>query len=214
MKNIITVMSAAIALFSLNANAQTGKGFVELGAGSTKANLTAPARTTTDDTSSSFTLLGGYMMNTNWGFEGGYADLGKVSLSTSGSLSGTLFGSPFTSTTGTFSSENKASGYLLGLRGVLPINDKFSVVARGGFLSWTTDLTVSSAGRVTYRGTTTPLGGSTKRSFTGTDNYIGLQASYAINDKLAIGLGYTQYKLSGDIDTTVNNTDVFLKMSF
>jgi OOP family OmpA-OmpF porin len=212
MKKAIILVSSALAL-SLPAMAQVSGGFLELGAGATKANITVPANFTASENSTGVSFLGGYMVNQYFGAEVGYADLGKASLSTTANVNSTLYGKPFVFN-GTATAEGKSTGLLAGIRLVVPVNDKFSLGARAGLMSWTTDVTTSANVAWTYDGAAYAANTAAKKSYTGSDAYYGIRASYALTNSVALGLGYTQYKLGGDIDTKVNATDIFLTYRF
>ncbi len=193
--------------------AQMGSGFMEVGAGATKTIVTIPAGLTPNDTSTGASILGGYMYNKNVGAEVGYVDLGKPNVSATANVNTTLYGQPLIFN-GTATVEGKATGFLAGVRLSMPLNDKLSFGARVGLMSWTTDVTASANAALTYGTTTTAANVSQKRTFTGTDAYYGLRASYSMTDNVSLSLGYTMYKLVNDLDAKVNATDLYLTYRF
>lgn len=153
------------------------------------------------------------MFNPNIGVEAGYLDMGKASISASGSGSGTLYGKSLTYN-GTLGVEAKATGFLVGVRGVLPVSEQFSVSARAGLLNWTTDATAKVSGTGTYDGTAFSASASAKKSYSGTDAYVGIRGSYSFTKQISAGIGYTQYRLGGDVSTDASNVDINVAYRF
>lgn len=75
---------------------------------------------TNDDSDTGFKLYGGYKFNKHFALEGGYFDLGKFGFTATTAPAGTLDGSI------------KLRGVNLDAVGILPINEKFSVLGRFG----------------------------------------------------------------------------------
>ena len=85
----------------------------------TGSGLTAAA-IVDEDVSHGHKIFGGYQFNKNLAVEGGYFDLGKFGY--------TLYTSP----AGTLSGDIKLKGYNLDVVGLLPVTEKFSLLARLG----------------------------------------------------------------------------------
>lgn len=187
--------------------------FIEAAVGSSKFRLDAPAGVDVGSSSVSYSLFGGYMFNKNFGLEGGYLDLGKAGVSSSGAFSGNLYGKPLT-VTGTVNADGRPTGLALGARGALPINARFSLTGRAGVYIWTLDANLSASAAGTYDGAAFAANSVVKKSYTGSDGYIGLGANYNVNKQLAVGLGYTYYKLGGDVGVTADNWDFHVNYRF
>jgi OOP family OmpA-OmpF porin len=186
--------------------------FAEAAVGTTKFKVDGSSGWNMDDKDTSYSVLGGYMFNDYFGAEAGYLNLGKASGSITGNLSGTLYGRALV-VNGTVRAEGDATGWLLGIRGVLPINDRFSLNGRVGIYKWDSDVkaTVSAAG--TWGGTPIAANGSASQSYSGSDAYYALGAAYNIHKQVTIGVGYSNYKL-GKINTKADNWQVNLNYRF
>ncbi|GAA0853832.1 porin family protein [Aliiglaciecola litoralis] len=115
-----------------------------------------------DDDKDAYQFLGGYQFNSYFAIEGSYVDFGE-------------YGSDVASV--------DTDGYTLGLKGILPISDRFSVHAKLGQL-W-------------YE--------STLNTFNFSDNnedeglFTGLGVAYALTPSLSVSFDYTLY--DADLDT-------------
>lgn len=209
-------IAAAIFGVSLGGNAFANDfgPYVEAAVGSTKFKVDASAGWVVKDTDTSFSIVGGYMLNPNIGVEGGYLSLGKASVSANGAFNGSVNGKSLIVTSAAVNADAAATGYVLGLRGVLPVNDQFSVSGRVGLYNWSvaTKLSVSAAG--TYGGTAFSGATSFSDTYTGSDAYFGIGANYKIDKNKSIGAAYTTYRLGGDIKTDATNLDVHFIVNF
>lgn len=194
------------------ASAQGAGGFVEGTVGFGKFDLGNTSGWTVDDKDTSWGLTAGYMLNNNFGIEAGYRDLGSASASTSGTVSGTYYGKPF-SATGTLNASGDADGWLLGVRLNLPVNDKFSVNARAGLYNWNADVNAVASGSLTYDGTAYAGNVSASKKFSGTDPYYGIGANYNITKQLGVGIGYSRFDLD-DIGVKNDSWDINLQYRF
>lgn len=212
MKKKLSIALSTIA-FTSAAFAQAQGGFFEGSVGNTSLKIDAPGAASKKESDTSFSLLGGYMFHPNLGVEAGYVDLGKGGANYSGTVSGYVYGSLLTFT-GTVGLEAKATGFPIGLRGVMPISEKFKLGARLGILSWNVDTKATVSGSGTYGSQSFSGTGSASKSFTGSDAYIGVSGSYEITKQWSAGLGFTQYRLGGDVKTDVQNLDVNVTYRF
>lgn len=181
-----TIGTAAIfaaALLSTQALAADGTGFY-LGAsvGQSKAQdgCTGLAGTgiTCDDTDTAFSIFGGYQVNTNFGVELGYTDLGKVTASGFGA---------------TASFKSKAIE-LLGV-GTYPINPQFDVYGKLGFFRWNLDANASGPG------------GSFSESDSGTDLTFGFGVKYHFTQNVGMRVQWQRYDNIGN-EATTGTSDV------
>lgn len=209
MKKIVLVGMASTLI---SASAFAAGPFVEAAVGSTKFNVNGASGWNMNDRDTSFGVLGGYMVNDNFGLEGGYLDLGKVSGSITGNLSGNLYGRALL-VNGTITAKGDAKGWVLGVRGDLPINDKFSLNGRVGIYNWDSDVNVSVSAAGTWGGTAIAAAGSASQSFSGSDAYYGIGAKYNVNKQVTIGLGYSHYKL-GKVESKADNLELNVKYRF
>jgi OOP family OmpA-OmpF porin len=211
MKKLVFV-GLATALMSSGLLAADQGAFVEAAVGQTKFKVDGSSGWNMNDKDTSWSVLGGYMVNNNLGFEAGYLDLGKVSGSITGNLSGNLYGRALV-VNGTVTANGDAKGWVLGVRGDLPINEKFSLNGRVGLYQWESDVkaTLSAAG--TWGGTAVAANGSASQSYKGSDTYYGLGAKYAVSKQVAIGFGYSNYKL-GKVEAKADNWDLNVNYRF
>jgi hypothetical protein len=103
-------------------------GFVEGSVGATSFSSSNFSGFNVGKTSTSWGLTGGYMFNNNVGLEAGYLDLGNVSGTTASLAAGTYTanGKTLVVTTATSASlKGNSTGWLLGVRGNLPLNNQF-----------------------------------------------------------------------------------------
>jgi OOP family OmpA-OmpF porin len=201
----------ATAFTAQSATAQATGFFVEGTAGYGKFDLGNTSGWTVDDKDSNWGLTGGYMFTPYFGVEGGYRDLGSASGST-GTYSGTIYGRLAT-VTGTINASSDADGWLLGIRGNLPINNRFAIYGRVGWYRWDADLRASVAGTLTWGGTVYTVGTTASSSESGTDPYYGLGMVYSLTPQVGIGIGYTHFRLK-DIDVKNDSFDVNLGYKF
>ena len=176
-----TVVTAAIfaaALLSTQALAADGAGFyLGAGVGQSKAKdaCTGLAGTgiTCDDKGTAFSIFGGYQVNTNFGVELGYTDLGKATASGFGA-------------TASF----EAKGFELVGVGTYPINPQFDVYGKLGFFRWDLDFSASGPG------------GSLSQSESGTDLTFGFGVQYIFTENFGIRVQWQRYNDIGNKATT------------
>ncbi len=87
-------------------------------------------------TSTGAKLSGGYQFNENVGLEASYVNLGKFTMSSSGTFGG---GAPFTA-----SGRDKVSGFSVDIVRTWPITPKFGALGRVGVFRWTLDDSTSA----------------------------------------------------------------------
>lgn len=184
--------------------------YADIGVGQSKADLNASSGFTVDDTDTSYSIGVGYNVNKYISVEGGYLKLGKAKLSTSGTVSGTYYGAPF-SATGTLNASAEVDGFYLGPVVRLPVSDKFEVFGRAGAYFWNLDTVASASGSLTYAGTVYAGGVTAKATKDGTDAYYGVGANYKLNDRVSVGLDWTRFDIDG---TDVDNIGARVKVSF
>lgn len=183
-------------------------GIVELG--QSEVDISAPAGVSVDNKDTSYSLGAGYRFNDYVSVEGGYLDLGEVSASGSGTLSGTYYGTPFTAT-GTFSAQSDAKGWFLGPKFTLPLSKQMDLYGKVGYYFWDSDTTATFTGSVTFGGVTYSGGGSAKVTDSGDDPYYGLGLAYRFTDRIGIQAGFTRYSVQ---DTDVDNLALGLTFKF
>jgi len=207
MKNKLNTALAAlfVATASMTATAtEVGGTYVTAGAWNVKADLnsdiTLVAGVTVDDedTVASFTV--GYQVDENLAVEGGVISSGEVSVSYTGSGSGTYLGKAYSySADGSVKAETDTS-YTLGLKYSSPINDKFDVYGKLGMLFWDLEYSVTGNNTFTYDGTAYSIGGVFAKD-DGSDVYYGIGTSYAVTEDAAINAEFMKSEVDGaDID--------------
>jgi OOP family OmpA-OmpF porin len=114
-------------------------------------------------TDTAFKIFGGYQFGNNLGVELGYIDMGEIS---------TIAPGPDTYTVA-------LSGFDVFAVGILPIGNKFSLFGKLGFISWSSDATVTLAGVGTGKASESDIdlayGLGAKYNFT---RNFGVQAEY------------------------------------
>lgn len=123
----------------------------------------------------------GYKFNENFAVEGGYADLGEASYSS-------------TYSGGSANAHVKASGPIIAAVGIMPINESFSVFGKLGVINAKVEADLNATGP----------GGSATGSSNSTDlkpNW-GAGVTYNINNQLGIRAEYEQFRNLGDSNTT------------
>ncbi len=140
MKKLIKVSVVSLAIIASPAMAQGF--FVEGTLGQSKVDVGNTGSWTANNKDTSYGLSAGYMVNDYFGVEAGYRDLGKASLSATGTFSGSVYGRSYTVTNPSYSAS--ATGWEVGPRVRFPINDQFSLTGRAGWFSWTAKETFSA----------------------------------------------------------------------
>lgn len=119
-----------------------------------------------DDSDTSWKIYGGYEVSPNLALEGGWIDLGEYSASGFG---------------GTISTDS--DGFFVNGKGILPLNEAFSVFGKVGFLFWDTDVS-----------------GTINTSDDGTDLIFGFGAQYMLNEQFSIVGEWERYDNDNDVD--------------
>ncbi len=207
-----TLVAAIVSLFATNVYAAGEGAFVEAGVGNTTFKTTNTSGWTLDNKDTSYSILGGYMFSPNVGVEGGYLNLGKESGSITGTVSGNAYGKLLV-VTGTVNVTGDSKGWLIGVRGNLPINDQFSVNGRVGLYTWDSDVKVSANAAGTWGGTAFAANASVTQNYSKTDTYLALGAKYNVNKQLSFGLDYFHVKLT-DLDTKADNVALSIAYKF
>lgn len=136
-----------------------------------------------DDTDTSFGLKLGYQVTPNFSLEGGYLDLGELVVNATSDGSGFLYAP------GPVSFTVSADGLFFNGKGILPLNEKFSLYGKLGFLLWDIEGTLSD--------TTV----SVSASDDGNDIFYGIGGSFNITTSIALNADYMFYTLDdGDVD--------------
>lgn len=145
-----------------------------------------------EDSDTSISIMIGKKFTPNFAVEGGYIDLGELS------IDAVSDGSVFWAA-GPVSAKLEATGFFIGAKGLMPLNKTSSLYGKAGLLRWDIDLALSdSAGGISF-------------SDSGSDIYFGFGVSFAINDSVSLGVDYTSYDIDGD-DTGVISVGVQLEL--
>lgn len=139
-----------------------------------------------DDSGTSLSFTLGYQVNPNLSFEGGYINLGEVSVDVVGYIS------PYVVDVNTVI---KTDGLFFDIKGQVPINETFSIYGKFGLLKWDSDVTASVS---------EPTLGSydASESVDDNDTFFGIGASFNMTSSMALNVDYTFYKLD-DLDVDV-----------
>ena len=152
----------------------------------TGTGLTAAA-IVDEDVSHGHKIFGGYQFNKNLAVEGGYFDLGQFGY--------TLYTSP----PGTLSGNVKLKGYNLDVVGLLPVTEKFSLLARLGL-----DYAEARASfNTTGAGTLSRARNNANKSDTKIKYGVGMQ--YALTESLGLRVEAERYQIN---DAVGHNSDV------
>ena len=204
-----TKLGLATAVLTLVTASAHASPYVFGSLGSANYDLGAvPAGFSADDEDTTASILIGYQFNDNFSIEAGYVDLGETSISTTGPLTGTAYGSTVV-INGSLGID--ATGLVLGLRVGGSVNDQLAIFGRAGIYDWESDASV--AGTVTIDGTSYAGSASTKLD-DGTDGYLGLGAEYSLTDNVALSIDWTQYSLElleDDLDVDTFNLGIKVK---
>jgi OmpA-OmpF porin, OOP family len=185
---LATVLVALSALPTLALSQDIPGWYIGIGIGQSKAkgacDGVAGPGVTCDDTDTGGKILGGYQLSRNFALELGYADLGQAKATFAGSGSFTL----------------GAKGFEFTGIGMLPIGERFSILARAGLFSWKVDFKDG-----------TGLIGSANAS--GTDLTYGFGLKFDFTKDFAIRGEWQRYKDVGDLDTTRQSDVDFVGIS-
>lgn len=135
-----------------------------------------------DDTDSSYRWAIGYQLLRYFSLEGGYLDLGDITVNATSDGSGSLYAA------GPVNSRMGVDGLFFDVKGLLPLNEQVSLYGKFGLLKWDGEVTLSN------------VDGSVNED--GDDTFFGIGGSYNIYDTLALNVDYTFYKLD-DLDVDV-----------
>jgi hypothetical protein len=135
-----------------------------------------------DDTDSSYRWTIGYQLHPYFSLEGGYLDLGDITVNATSNGSGSLY------VAGPVNSRMGVDGLFFDVKGLLPLNEQVSLYGKFGLLKWDGEVTLSN------------VDGSVNED--GDDTFFGIGGSFNIYDTLAFNVDYTFYKLD-DLDVDV-----------
>lgn len=139
-----------------------------------------------DDGDTSFSLTLGYQLTPNIALEGGFIDLGELTANANSDGTGFLFAP------GPVNFKVAVDGLFFDVKGLLPLNEQFSLYGKLGLLKWSEEGTLSDST------------GSLSGDDDGTDIFFGVGASFNINHNISINADYSRYKVDEDED----NVDV------
>ena len=132
----------------------------------------------------------GYRLNRNFALEGGYIDFGKFDFNAAASAPGA----------DTIQGDYKAHAWSFSAVGTAPIDNRWSLYAKGGVTRTSADLSASSA-----TGATAPAGASAS----GTGALLGVGTSYDFTRSLYGKLEADRYTHVGDSNTGRGDIDVY-----
>jgi OOP family OmpA-OmpF porin len=132
----------------------------------------------------------GYRLNRNFALEGGYIDFGKFDFNAAANAPGA----------DTIQGDYKAHAWSFSAVGTAPIDNRWSLYAKGGVTRTSADLSASSA-----TGATAPAGASAS----GTGALLGVGTSYDFTRSLYGKLEADRYTHVGDSNTGRGDIDVY-----
>ena len=177
-----------------------------------------------DDTSKGIRLA--YQFNKYLAIEASYTDFGSVTDSESISYDYDWYGYGIIEETWTFSMEHEAKAIKLGIKGILPVTDNFSVIGRVGVAKWDYELTMKLAYLATYTDYYNSYyddsyydSDSASEKDNGTDVYYGLGLQYIFDNNIIVGLEYNLLEFDTSLsDLTVESeheiTDLTLSLGY
>ena len=133
-----------------------------------------------DDSDTSFSLTLGYKINPNFAIEGGYIDLGELTVNAVSDGTGFLYAP------GPVTVKIEADGLFFDAKGILPLNEKFSLYGKFGLLMWD------------EKGTLSDVTGSISADDDGTDIFFGVGASFNLTEKIALNGDFSRYQVDED----------------
>lgn len=142
----------------------------------------------TDDTDTGWKVFIGNQLNKNAAIELGYVDLGKFTVS----ASGTVTVPPTIAMTA--SGDAKPKGFDVTVIGSLPVSNEFAFLGRIGLFHWDLDVSATASG-----------GGvsvSQSDSASGTDLTFGVGAQYDFSKSTGVRLEWERFQDVGDENTT------------
>jgi len=162
--------------------------YIGIGIGQSKAKgacdgVSGPG-ITCDETDTAGKILGGYQLSRNFALELGYADLGQAKATFTGAGSATI----------------ETRGFEFTGVGMLPVSERFSVLAKAGLFNWKVDSKDQ-----------TGLVGSANAS--GTDLTYGFGVKFDFTKDFAARGEWQRYKDVGDLNTTGQGDVDFIGVS-
>lgn len=135
-----------------------------------------------DDSDTTYGITVGYKVSPNFAVELGYQDFGEYTVSGNSDGSGSFwFAGPVEATA-------EATGILLGVKGIYPVQENFEIYGKAGINSWDTDNDFTDSCC------------TVSASDDGTDAYFGVGATYVI-ENVGLSLGFTRFDVSDtDLD--------------
>jgi opacity protein-like surface antigen len=161
-----------------------------------------------EDTVGTFTV--GYQFDDHLSVEAGVIGTGDVSVSYTGSGSGTYLGKVYSYTVaGSVKAETDTS-YTLSLHYSESIYDKLDVYVKGGLLFWDVEYSVTGSNTFTYDGIAYSIGGKFAEA-DGSDGYYGVGASYAIAPNISVNAEYMESEIN---DSDINGLSLAVAFDF
>jgi opacity protein-like surface antigen len=144
-----------------------------------------------DDSSTEIHGAVGYRLNSYFGFELGFVDVGKLHYSATMTLSGGDLPSPSPSS---ISGEVSSKGPVLSVLGTIPLRKRWEVFGRAGLFYADTTIGVSA--------TISGVSSSSSISARSTDWVVGIGGAFNASRRFSVRLEYQKFKNVGDPDRT------------
>lgn len=183
MKTKFTLISAFLfSIFSpvISAEALGNPWYIGAGVGQSEVDDFCSGVSNCDDTDTGWKLFGGYLFTQYVAIEAGYVDFGK-----------------FSGSSGGISASAEVTGVTAHVVGMLPLNERFSLIGRLGTIYADVDIKASGFGYSFH---------DDDQSF---DFAAGVGAEVNITDQFSLRAEYELFKDVGDDDTT-GEDDVYL----
>ena len=129
-----------------------------------------------DDNDFGWKIYGGYAYNQYVAIEGGYVDLGEVSINAESDGDGVAYDA------GQVTASIGTTGFSLSVLGLMPINDRLGLHARIGYFTWKADQRLNNSAFQ-------PV----SEDFEGSDPTFGVGAMYKLNDQTTIRVDYEKF---------------------
>lgn len=133
-----------------------------------------------DDSDTSLSITVGYQFTPNFSIEGGYIDLGELSVDAVSDGTGFLY------FPGDVKLSAEVDGLFFDVKGQIPLNESFSIYGKFGLLKWDGEVTLSDAT------------GSLSGDDDGNDTFFGAGAAFSINNNTSLNVDYSLFDLDGD----------------
>jgi OOP family OmpA-OmpF porin len=195
MKTISAMLLSAVALSPLAAQAADSNWYAVLGIGQSTYDVdksdfddsaadagVAISSSKLDDNDTGYKIQAGYKFNENLAVEGGYVDLGRLSLSAELAPDAPI-------TSGHVGADVKAYGFNIDAVGILPLGAGFSVFAKAGAFIAHTESDVS----IVASSATTTVKQDTDGSDTSFKPTVGLGLAVDLNETLSVRLEYERF---------------------